>query len=632
MRKIYRIISIVLSIMIVIQLSPLEMVKASTTDPYIGEIRLFAGNFAPRGWAFCHGQLLPISQYSALFSLLGTTYGGDGRTTFALPDLRGRVPIGEGSGPGLTSRRLGVKLGEESVTLNNSQLPSHNHGNVDLDIEVNATGSVLGSNTTGDKSIPGNTVVTKGIRNERIYSSNDGASIVEMMKDAFSINESINIEIDTNSSGNNSAHNNMSPALTLNYIIALNGVYPSRDGGSAVDPILGEIKMFAFNFAPGGFAKCEGQLFQISQYDALFSLLGTIYGGDGETTFGLPDLRGRMPIGSGNGPGLSNYGVGHGEGKETVALSENEMPSHSHNVVKQTVNIPKRENLPISTNRGNSAVPEGNVLAVGSRNERIYTTAGSDTMMKDSSVHFEFDDVPDITRLTSQEGVGQSHNNMMPSLGINYAIALQGLYPSQGGGSTDEYIGMINMFAFNFAPSGYANCEGQLLPINNYQSLFSILGTTYGGDGRTTLGLPELRGRVPIGEGTGPGLSTRRLGAKIGEESVALTTAQMPTHNHKIPVNPVLTGSGILLGTNDIGNSDSPSDAIFARGLRNERIYSSVANDVMANAVNINLDVTVTPKDSEVSSIDGNGVHENRQPYLTITYAIALNGVFPPRN
>lgn len=97
-------------------------------EPFIGQIIMFGGNFAPRGWALCDGQLLPISQYSALFSILGTFYGGDGRTTFGLPDLRGRVPMHPGNGAGLTQRQLGQKLGAENNVLTTPNLPSHNHG------------------------------------------------------------------------------------------------------------------------------------------------------------------------------------------------------------------------------------------------------------------------------------------------------------------------------------------------------------------------------------------------------------------------------------------------------------------------------------------------------------------------
>ncbi len=116
------------------------------SDPFYGEIRMFAGTFAPRSWAFCNGQLLLVSQNEALFSLLGTIYGGDGRTNFGLPDLRGRLPIHKGQGPGLTSRRIGSAAGVETVTLTTNQMPGHNHtpqGSNDLASSDNPAGNIL---------------------------------------------------------------------------------------------------------------------------------------------------------------------------------------------------------------------------------------------------------------------------------------------------------------------------------------------------------------------------------------------------------------------------------------------------------------------------------------------------------
>ncbi|HZD04287.1 MAG TPA: tail fiber protein, partial [Longimicrobiales bacterium] len=120
------------------------------SEPFVGEIRMFAGNFAPRGWAFCDGQLLAVSQNDALFSLLGTIYGGDGRTTFGLPDCRGRIPLHAGSGPGLTPRALGSKGGAGKVTLTVNQLPSHTHplqGSTDNGLDPNPGGNLLASST-----------------------------------------------------------------------------------------------------------------------------------------------------------------------------------------------------------------------------------------------------------------------------------------------------------------------------------------------------------------------------------------------------------------------------------------------------------------------------------------------------
>jgi microcystin-dependent protein len=177
---------------------------ANMSEPFVAEIRIFAGNFAPRGWAYCDGQLLPISQHTALFSLIGTTYGGDGRTTTALPNLKGRAPMHPGHGPGLTDRRLGQKGGVESVTLTTNNMPPHDH-------------SMQAS--TG----PASTFIA------------DSTSSVSRSAGGFSYkgtgSESTLHESTLSDYGASSAqgHKNMQPFLTLGFIIALIGLYPSRD-------------------------------------------------------------------------------------------------------------------------------------------------------------------------------------------------------------------------------------------------------------------------------------------------------------------------------------------------------------------------------------------------------------------
>jgi len=136
----------------------------------------------------------------------------------------------------------------------------------------------------------------------------------------------------TNNSGGNQSQNNMQPYLVLNYCIALVGIFPSRN---AMEPFIGEIQLFGFNFPPRGFASCDGQLLPINQNSALFALLGITYGGDGRTTFGLPDLRGRVPIHYGNGPGLTNRPIGQKSGTEYNTMTISQMPSHSHTIIYQ---------------------------------------------------------------------------------------------------------------------------------------------------------------------------------------------------------------------------------------------------------------------------------------------------------
>ncbi len=173
------------------------------SEPFVGEIRMFAGNFAPEGWALCDGQLLAVNQHDALFSLLGTIYGGDGRTTFGLPDMRGRLPIHQGQGPGLSDRRIGQKVGTENVALTWNQNPSHNHT-----LASNASAANASSRNPG-----GNLVArAKG----DIYQEAVGASLVNMNAQS------------TSSTGGGQSHNNVQPFLCVNFIIALQGVFPSR--------------------------------------------------------------------------------------------------------------------------------------------------------------------------------------------------------------------------------------------------------------------------------------------------------------------------------------------------------------------------------------------------------------------
>ncbi len=149
-----------------------------------------------------------------------------------------------------------------------------------------------------------------------------------------------------------------------------------------------------------------------------------------------------------------------------------------------------------------------------------------------------------VPAATDSTGSGQAVNNMEPYLGINCIIAVQGVFPPRNDNpdveaellGTDPYLGEISWFAGNFAPRGWSFCDGQLLQINQYPSLFSVLGTTYGGDGRTTFALPDMRGRSPIhvGTGTGPGLSTRRLGDRGGAETTTISVVNLPSHTHTI--------------------------------------------------------------------------------------------------
>ena len=170
-------------------------------DPFVAEIRIFGFNFAPKGWAFCDGQLLPLSQNTALFSLLGTTYGGDGKSNFALPDMQGNAPMHPSQGPGLSLHDLGETGGSQTVTLLQSEIPSHSH-------------SMMASNSDSISQSPAASLLAGGVGGISLY----GAPPPQVQ---LSVNAIAPV-------GGGLPHNNMMPYLTLNFCIALQGVFPAR--------------------------------------------------------------------------------------------------------------------------------------------------------------------------------------------------------------------------------------------------------------------------------------------------------------------------------------------------------------------------------------------------------------------
>jgi len=334
----------------------------------LGFVYDFAGGFTPRGAFQAQGQFLPISQDQALFSLLGATYGGDGRTNFALPNLQGSAIVGAGSSAGLTPRSLGSVAGSPSVTLTSAEVPA-------------------GAETSAP--VPYNTV---------------------------------------------------QPSLALEPLIAVNGIYPSSGGGLGPGAFIGQIAYFAGNFVPAGWALANGQTLSIASNQALFSIIGTNYGGNGRTTFQLPNLVGRIAIGA------------------------------------DAIN-------PLGSEKGSETV--------------------------------------DVTRSNLPGALEQPVSNDQPSLAVNYLIDIFGV--AGGFDPTTATIGEIVPYAGATAPAGWMFANGQLLSIQQNTVLFSMLGTTYGGNGVTTFALPDLDGRTVIGDS-----SLYPEGDAVGADSFPLTAAELP--------------------------------------------------------------------------------------------------------
>ncbi|MDG5750518.1 tail fiber protein [Qipengyuania sp. XHP0211] len=341
----------------------------------LGYVLQFAGNFAPRETAFASGQLLPISQNTALFSIVGTTFGGDGWTTFALPDLDGHVAIGAGFN-GTTSFGAGSYHGSDTFSITEANLP-------------------------------------------------------------------------TSFGGGGMEISNYETSLALNYVI--------HAGSGTGANIAGSVHGFIGNFDPNGAMICDGRELAIADYPELFAAIGTTYGGDGVTTFNIPDLTGRNIVGAGQGPGLTARDVGDLVGSDSIRLDDINLPTY-----------------------------------VG--------------------------------------GNGASADNMQPGVVMQVLICMTGIFPSRNMediGKADglegdvPFLGQMIYYAGTDIPDGWVAASGQLLSIAQNQALFSLLGTTYGGDGRTTFALPDLRGRTMTGVEYYPGV-------RAGNEDLNLSPSNIP--------------------------------------------------------------------------------------------------------
>jgi microcystin-dependent protein len=228
-------------------------------------------------------------------------------------------------------------------------------------------------------------------------------------------------------------------------LVVLASAFTVATPARAQGPFLGEIRFVGFNFAPQGWASCDGQLMSISQNTALFSLLGTMYGGDGKVTFALPDLRGRVPIHVGQGPGLSTYTQGESAGAEAVTLTTTTMPSHDHTLASHTHGIPSLPvNLRASSAAATSGAPAGNVLAAATQSSpgqgnpnnnapkpRIYNAGPADVSLASGGATTQAGSTDGGSGGTSATGGGQPHENRPPYLVLHCIIATQGIFPSR---------------------------------------------------------------------------------------------------------------------------------------------------------------------------------------------------------
>jgi microcystin-dependent protein len=369
---------------------------------------------------------------------------------------------------------------------------------------------------------------------------------------------------------------NLQPSLAVTEVMLSHGVFPSLDeSGSALGGTLGFVYDFAGSSLPGTTLAANGQILPVAP-TALFSLLGKTYGGDGISTFALPNLQGKAIIGAGAGPGLTPRTLGAAVGSSTASLTSAQVPAPSAATASQPYNT-MQPSLPLQTLIATNGIFPGQGGSVGSSafvgqianfagtfvptgwapangqllsiadNESLFQVIGT-TYGGDGVTNFALPDLrgriaigaDSANPIGSQKGAEsvtvtrselpgadqQPLSDDQPSLAINYIIATNGIFPATFNNDSfdpfDQTLGQIAEFAGNFAPSGWALADGQLLSIQKNLALFAVIGTTYGGDGITTFALPDLDGRTTIGAG-----GAFPAGDATGFNSILLTTDEV---------------------------------------------------------------------------------------------------------
>lgn len=365
----------------------------------LGSIRMVAFNYAPVGFNLCDGTTLLIVEHPDLFKLLGTAWGGDGKGTFALPDLRSRVPVGQGAAPGLTPFSVGNTGGNEVQALTSDNLPIHSHltAGMKVPIPVNnaGVGSVAG---TQNNYLAVNTALDNVYGTPANGKMTNSASVMTLPP-AGTSNFPIPVGI-------------RNAYVGINYLICTDGPSPSADHMD--DYFLGEIILTAFNWTMQDFLPCNGQQLSKSMYLPLFTLIGYTFGGSGDV-FNLPDMASVQAVGMGQGTGLQNIALGAKGGGNTTTLQNNNLPAHVHAF---TMKIACTSGT-ASSNNPASAFP----ASITSSQDACYTNLPADGYLGGFK--------PIVNCATTSVGNGAPLDIENPVLALNYLICNNGLYPQR---------------------------------------------------------------------------------------------------------------------------------------------------------------------------------------------------------
>lgn len=514
---------------------------SSDTIHYLGEIRIFAFATIPEGWAACDGALVNIQDAPELFFVLGTTYGGDGTTTFALPDLRGRLPLGACA----DSYPLGQAGGAAASTM--PGVPAHSHA-LTVATGAGTSNSPAGRYLAASAEPSGASLYGKGLAAALAAETIGSGGTTD--PDDFPIQQ---------------------PALGLTFCIAM--VAPPAA------PYVGEVCMMAGNKCLPHYLPCDGRSFETETYPALSQVIAQHFPCPVDPDyFRTPALWGNVPMGTGTGTGVPGCVLGLSSGAASSPLSWKHIPAHSHMAwVSLIPGVAAGENARIA----------GAPASAGLQLFADDSTPGSLEALTHKTVGSSQPDVVSIPIV-------------QPYLAVNFLISSYGNIPvpNQDSAGMNGYTGQIRIFSAPTLPQSWMACEGQKLAITDYPALYSIVGSLFAKATETHFFLPDFRGRVPIGFGETSFAGWVNVGASGGSATTGIDATTLPAHRHDFYAlgAPATTAAPARTSTSLL------AEAIGADGPQNA--YTQGEGDSGVHlASNSILSMTGTPETVEVNTL-----------------------------
>lgn len=613
----------------------------------VGEIRLMTQTkLKPKEWMLCNGALLPIIGNQVLYSVIGTKYGGDGIHNFRLPNFQARSAMGTAD-----PSENGLVSGSSTTPLNPNQLPAHHHGVLatkQYTIQEFTLGSAfIAAGSEGHTDSPNNAIPAP-YENANVFSptKDDDVTMAPNQFDASSLSySSENMGVLIEYTGNSQAHMEIQdPATVLQYWICVEGIYPPISGGVA-GRLLGEIMLFAGHRIPEEWYYCDGRELPIADTTALFAVIRDSYGGNDSTSFRLPDLRQRIPVGAGawQNTGIK-YTLGQQFGHKQAYLDAAQMWNHHHKadfsgaVKFAAQDVYFGDGLAANDGPGTDTVPSAGYAG------KLQTNAGDDFAEPSQSVGYlgaataKASGSTNINTTAQIEVTGDSQPVPLesPTLTVSMVMPNDGDFPSRTTNYMD-FTGVVRPWAGYYVPKNWHICDGTLLLVKDYPELFSLIGNTFGGSALKdqNFAIPDLRGCSPLG------LSTdTKLGDKLGAETWTMTAASLPYHTHGTTGAVAtldefnLAGEFTLPASKANGTKKAAIDNYYAANAFKPYANSPGQACFMASANNtistneFSIPVAQDGNTSDAGQEDPGEVY-TRMPSLAINFMICLNGIFP---